>query len=114
MKKVTIEIDLNAGFCFGVTNSIKKTEELLKNREKIYVLGELVHNEEELNRLKKLGMKEISYNDIDLLKGNEIIIRAHGEPPSTYKKLKQINAKIYDLTCPIVLQLQKKISIVAD
>jgi len=51
-EKVTIEIDLNAGFCFGVTNSIKKTEELLKNREEIYVLGELVHNEEELNRLK--------------------------------------------------------------
>jgi len=114
MKKVFIEIDLNAGFCFGVTNSIKKTEELLKNREEIYVIGELVHNEEELNRLKRLGMKEISYNDIDLLKGNEIIIRAHGEPPSTYEKLQKIDAKIYDFTCPIVLQLQKKIDTIAE
>ncbi|HOY90208.1 MAG TPA: 4-hydroxy-3-methylbut-2-enyl diphosphate reductase [Bacteroidales bacterium] len=114
MKKVSIEIDLNAGFCFGVTNSIKKTEELLKNREEIYVLGELVHNEEELNRLKKLGLKEISYKDIDLLKGKEIIIRAHGEPPSTYEKLQKIDAKIYDFTCPIVLHLQKKISTIAE
>jgi (E)-4-hydroxy-3-methyl-but-2-enyl pyrophosphate reductase len=113
-KKIFIEIDPNAGFCFGVTNSIKKTEEFLEKREEIYVLGELVHNEEELKRLMKIGMKVISHDEIDLLKGKEIIIRAHGEPPSTYKKLKQINAKIYDLTCPIVLQLQKKISIVAD
>ena len=105
-KKIFIEIDPNAGFCFGVTNSIKKTEEFLEKREEIYVLGELVHNEEELKRLMKIGMKVISHDEIDLLKGKEIIIRAHGEPPSTYKKLKQINAKIYDLTCPIVLQLQ--------
>lgn len=53
------------------------------------MLGDLVHNEEELNRLKQLGMKVISYNDIDLLKGNEIIIRAHGEPPSTYENYKK-------------------------
>ncbi len=113
-KKIFIEIDPNAGFCFGVTNSIKKTEELLKDKDEIYVIGELVHNEEELSRLMKLGMKKISHNDIVSLKNKEIIIRAHGEPPSTYEKLKDSNATIYDFTCPIVLLLQKKISLVTD
>ncbi len=104
-----IEIDQYAGFCFGVTNAIKAVEKNVSSGSITYCLGKIVHNSMEEQRLRDLGLKEISYKDIPSVKENKVIIRAHGEPPATYKLLESNNIKIIDETCPVVLNLQKKI-----
>ena len=104
-----IEIDKYAGFCFGVTKAIKSAEKLTAKSDKIYCLGKIVHNSKEEYRLKQLGLKTVTYNDVKNIKNSKIIIRAHGEPPETYKLLKKNNITIIDETCPVVLNLQKKI-----
>jgi 4-hydroxy-3-methylbut-2-enyl diphosphate reductase len=106
---IKIEIDKYAGFCFGVTKAIASVELQTKQNQKIYCLGKIVHNSKEEERLKELGLKTISYNDIEQLSNENIIIRAHGEPPETYRKLENNELKIIDETCPVVLNLQKKI-----
>lgn len=95
-----------AGFCFGVDNAIKKTEELLNGNEKIYCLGELVHNKQVIEALESKGLKFIS--SVDEIE-KSVIIRAHGEPRKTYKYLEDNNIKVYDFTCPMVLQVHKKV-----
>lgn len=106
---MNIEIDPNSGFCFGVTNAIKMAENILENKETLYCLGDIVHNNEEVDRLRKLGLISINHKKLKELNNTTVLIRAHGEPPSTYETAKQNNIKLIDSTCPVVLRLQKRI-----
>jgi 4-hydroxy-3-methylbut-2-enyl diphosphate reductase len=106
---VKIEIDINSGFCFGVENSIRIAEEELAKGEKLYCLGELVHNESEIKRLKELGLEFIDLEQFKHIKNAKVLLRAHGEPPSTYQIAKENQIELIDATCIIVEQLQHKI-----
>lgn len=103
-----IEIDPSAGFCSGVNRAIRFAEENLQRLDSLSCIGNLVHNEAELKRLKSLGMNFIEHEDIGPETKN-VFIRAHGEPPETYKKLESSKNHIVDATCPVVLRLQRKI-----
>lgn len=107
--EVKIEIDENSGFCFGVVNAIRKSEETLRSDKKLYCLGDIVHNTQEVERLKKLGLETINHQQIQQLSNTKVLLRAHGEPPSTYQIAQKNNIEIIDASCPVVLQLQKKI-----
>lgn len=104
-----VEIDKRSGFCFGVVNAIRSAENELENSEKLYCLGDIVHNGKEVERLEKLGLKSISKEEYFTLKDCKVLIRAHGEPPETYEYAKQNNIEIIDATCPVVLTLQEKV-----
>ncbi len=104
-----IEIDKKSGYCFGVTRAIAKAEEELKKGEPLYCLGDIVHNALEVERLTKLGLITIDLEQFKQLKNARVLLRAHGEPPSTYKIAKQNNIKLIDASCPVVLTLQKRI-----
>ena len=104
-----IEIDNSSGFCFGVTTAIKKAEEELASGKTLYCLGDIVHNGMECERLKQLGLVTINHEEMRRLKGVKVLLRAHGEPPATYELARQNNIEIIDATCPVVLQLQRRI-----
>lgn len=104
-----IEIDAKSGFCFGVVNAIKKAEEELAKGGILYCLGDIVHNNLEVDRLEGLGLKTINHEEFAQLKNARVLLRAHGEPPSTYQIAKENNIEIIDASCPVVLRLQKKI-----
>lgn len=104
-----VEIDEKSGFCFGVQKAVKKAEELTQNGDQLLCLGEMVHNHEEVERLEKMGMKTIENDNIQHISNQKILIRTHGEPPSTYEKLAENNNTIIDATCPVVLKLQQRI-----
>ena len=104
-----VETDPSAGFCFGVINAINKAEEALVVGKPLYSLGELVHNEEENNRLRRMGLQTIQHFDLHLLYHKRILFRAHGEPPDSYVAAHNNNNEIIDATCPIVTGLQKQI-----
>lgn len=104
-----IEIDAKSGFCFGVVNAIKKAEEELAKGGTLYCLGDIVHNNLEVDRLEKLGLKTINHEEFAKLRNARVLLRAHGEPPSTYQTAKENNIEIIDASCPVVLRLQKKI-----
>lgn len=104
-----IEIDPKSGFCFGVVNAITKAEEELEKGGVLYCLGDIVHNNIEVDRLEKLGLKTINHEEFAQLKNARVLLRAHGEPPSTYEIAKKNNIEIIDASCPVVLRLQKKI-----
>ena len=105
-----IEIDNGSGFCFGVTTAIKKAEEELGTSDKtLYCLGDIVHNGMECERLKDLGLITINHDDLSELHDVKVLLRAHGEPPETYELARRNNIEIIDATCPVVLQLQKRI-----
>lgn len=106
---MVIEIDEGSGFCFGVTRAIGKAEEELGNGEKLYCLGDIVHNGKECNRLQQMGLETIDHETYDSLHDANVLLRAHGEPPSTYQKAKENNIHIVDATCPVVLHLQERI-----
>jgi 4-hydroxy-3-methylbut-2-enyl diphosphate reductase len=105
-----IEIDPNAGFCFGVTNAIEMAEDILEHQEHLYCLGDIVHNNEEVKRLEALGLKSIDHEEFKNLKDTTVLIRAHGEPPSTYETARKNNIRLIDATCPVVLRLQDRIN----
>ena len=107
--KMQIDIDPNAGFCFGVTNAIDKAEAEIAASGRLLCLGEMVHNHEETSRLEKKGMKTITYDDFAAMHDTTVLLRAHGEPPSTYQIARQNNIHIIDATCPIVLRLHRLI-----
>jgi (E)-4-hydroxy-3-methyl-but-2-enyl pyrophosphate reductase len=107
--KKLIEIDPSAGFCFGVEKAINRAEEMLSRGEAVYGLGAMVHNEEETGRLDRMGLRTISTDDFAGIAPARVILRAHGEPPSTYEKALSHHIEIIDATCPIVTSLQKKI-----
>jgi len=114
---MVIEIDNGSGFCFGVTTAIKKAEEELKaqssklkdQKPTLYCLGDIVHNGMECERLKQMGLITISHDDMLQLHDVKVLLRAHGEPPETYELARRNNIEIIDATCPVVLQLQKRI-----
>ncbi len=106
---VKVEVDLGAGFCFGVEQVIQTAESHLAKGETVYGLGEMVHNSLEMRRLHDLGFKTIQHRDLAEQKPGLVLFRAHGEPPSTYKLAADNQVKIIDGTCPIVLKLQQKI-----
>ena len=102
-----IEIDDKSGFCFGVVKAITKAEESLASGEKVYSLGDIVHNRVEVQRLESLGLETVSHADFPQLIGRTGLIRAHGEPPSTYELAQRHRLKVIDATCPVVAHLQK-------
>ena len=104
-----IEIDTNSGFCFGVVKAIETAESELKKGNQLYCLGDIVHNDAEVKRLEDKGLKTINYDEFKSLKNVKVLLRAHGEPPETYRIAKENNIDLIDASCPIVLNLQKKI-----
>lgn len=106
---MTISIDEQSGFCFGVVNAICMTEEELENSQELYCLGDIVHNNAELERLKQKGLKIINYEQFSKLKNCKVLIRAHGEPPETYKIAELNNIELIDASCSVVLKLQERI-----
>lgn len=105
---MTVSIDENSGFCFGVTTAIETAERELQ-RGPLFCLGDIVHNGQEVERLDKLGLETIDYDDLRTLHNVRVLLRAHGEPPSTYHIAKRNNIEIIDASCPVVLHLQKRI-----
>ena len=106
---LSIEIDNGSGFCFGVTTAIKKAEEELAQGQTLYCLGDIVHNGMECERLREMGLITINHDDMRQLHDVKVLLRAHGEPPETYELARKNNIEIIDATCPVVLQLQKRI-----
>lgn len=104
-----VVIDSNAGFCFGVVKAISKAEEELAKRRSLLCLGDLVHNNAEVSRLAELGLEVIDHERFRTLTDTKVLIRAHGEPPSTYEEARKRNISLVDATCPIVLALQKNV-----
>lgn len=106
---VNVEIDNGSGFCFGVTTAIKKAEEELAKGNTLYCLGDIVHNGQECERLKRMGLITINHEEFAQLRNAKVLLRAHGEPPATYEIARKNHIEIIDATCPVVLRLQKRI-----
>lgn len=106
---MSVEIDVNSGFCFGVVTAITKAEEELGKSGQLYCLGDIVHNAGEVERLREKGLKTITHEELAELHDVKVLLRAHGEPPKTYSTASHNNVKIIDATCPVVLQLQRRI-----
>ncbi len=106
---MNIEIDSGSGFCFGVTRAISKAEETLQEDGTLYCLGDIVHNGNECDRLQHLGLKTINHEQFAKVKNAKVLLRAHGEPPSTYRQAELNGIEIIDATCPVVLHLQERI-----
>jgi len=104
-----VEIHKESGFCFGVVNAIQSAEKELANDKELYCLGDIVHNSQEVARLQKKGLQTINREDLNGMRNKKVLLRAHGEPPSTYHTAQLNSIRIIDATCPVVLQLQKKI-----
>ena len=109
MLNLTVHIDSNSGFCFGVVFAIEMAEEILDTEGKLYCLGDIVHNDEEVRRLEKKGLIIINHDTLKNLKNEKVLIRAHGEPPSTYRISVENNLELIDASCPVVLKLQNRI-----
>jgi 4-hydroxy-3-methylbut-2-en-1-yl diphosphate reductase len=109
-----VEIDQKSGFCFGVLNAIGKAEETLATEAVLYSLGQIVHNELEVKRLQETGLITISHTEFFQLKDCKVLIRAHGEPPSTYEYAAKNNITLIDATCPVVLKLQQRVKNAAE
>ena len=106
---IQIEIDQHSGFCFGVVYAIEMAEDRLKETGTLYCLGDIVHNDKEVERLQNLGLKIISHAELKDLKDTTVLIRAHGEPPETYKIALENNLELIDASCPVVLKLQNRV-----
>ena len=106
---IQVEIDNGSGFCFGVTTAIRKAEEELSKGNTLYCLGDIVHNGMECERLRQLGLVTINHDDLKTLCDTKVLLRAHGEPPATYQLAQQNHIEVIDATCPVVLQLQRRI-----
>jgi 4-hydroxy-3-methylbut-2-enyl diphosphate reductase len=106
---VKVEIDDNSGFCFGVVFAISMAEDILDNEGKLYCLGDIVHNDEEVSRLKAKGLQIIDHEQLKELRNVKVLIRAHGEPPETYKLAMDNQIELVDASCPVVLKLQNRV-----
>lgn len=109
MLNLTVHIDQNSGFCFGVVYAIEMAEEILDREGHLFCLGDIVHNDEEVRRLERKGLKIISHEELRSLRDEKVLIRAHGEPPSTYQLAIDNNLELIDASCPVVLKLQNRI-----
>lgn len=105
---MTVTIDTDSGFCFGVTRAIRMAEEELQAGQ-LFCLGDIVHNGQEVDRLAAMGLETIDYDDLRTLHNVRVLLRAHGEPPATYRIAEQNNIRIIDASCPVVLNLQRRI-----
>ena len=106
---MTVEIDNDSGFCFGVLSAIGKAEDELRHGGRLFCLGDIVHNGIECERLQGLGLQTINHEQLSSLKGAKVLLRAHGEPPSTYQTAQRNGITLIDATCPVVLKLQQHI-----
>ncbi|MBR5864457.1 MAG: 4-hydroxy-3-methylbut-2-enyl diphosphate reductase [Alistipes sp.] len=105
-----VEIDQNSGFCFGVVRAISKAESALQELGgEVYSLGDIVHNRMEVQRLESLGLCTVTHEDMEKLQGRDLFIRAHGEPPTTFRRAEALGIRVIDATCPVVAQLQRKV-----
>lgn len=104
-----VVIDDNSGFCFGVVRAIGEAENALQSCGEVYSLGDIVHNRVEVQRLERLGLHTVSHEDIASLKGRTLLIRAHGEPPTTYRLAEEQGVSVIDATCPVVARLQRRV-----
>ncbi|AZI25501.1 4-hydroxy-3-methylbut-2-enyl diphosphate reductase [Pedobacter sp. G11] len=104
-----VNIDKSSGFCFGVVYAIEMAEDILDNEGYLYCLGDIVHNDEEVERLTNRGLKIIDHDFLKDLKNEKVLIRAHGEAPSTYQLALENNLTLIDASCPVVLKLQNRI-----
>lgn len=109
-----VTIDTFSGFCFGVVYAIQKAEEELEKSGSLYCLGDIVHNNMEVERLGKKGLKVINHDDLKSLHDCKVLIRAHGEPPETYQTALQNNIELIDASCPVVLKLQHRVRVSYD
>src|SRR6201996_7832597 len=107
--QLQVTIDQDSGFCFGVVYAIDMAEEILAEDGYLYCLGDIVHNDEEVSRLKARGLRIISHTDLPGLKGEKVLIRAHGEAPETYRLALENGIDLIDASCPVVLKLQNRI-----
>ncbi|MFT6828966.1 MAG: 4-hydroxy-3-methylbut-2-enyl diphosphate reductase [Roseivirga sp.] len=109
MLNLTVEIDPSSGFCFGVVYAIEMAEDILDEFGALYCLGDIVHNDEEVRRLEAKGLQIINHDQIANITDAKVLIRAHGEPPSTYELALKNNLELIDASCPVVLKLQNRI-----
>ena len=109
MLKLDVTIDTKSGFCFGVEYAIEMAEDILKEEGELYCLGDIVHNDMEVKRLQKMGLKIIEHDSLKEMKNVKVLIRAHGEPPSTYELAIKNDITLIDASCPVVLKLQNRI-----
>ena len=109
MLNLDVTIDTKSGFCFGVEYAIEIAEEILNEEGTLYCLGDIVHNDREVKRLQKMGLKIIGHEDLKKMRDVKVLIRAHGEPPSTYDIAIKNNITLMDASCPVVLKLQNRI-----
>jgi len=107
--KLQVTIDQDSGFCFGVVYAIDMAEEILAQDGYLYCLGDIVHNDEEVERLKAKGLRIIDHSDLKDLANEKVLIRAHGEAPDTYRTALENNITLIDASCPVVLKLQNRI-----
>ncbi|MCD8185583.1 MAG: 4-hydroxy-3-methylbut-2-enyl diphosphate reductase [Rikenellaceae bacterium] len=103
-----VEIDRLSGFCFGVVHAIRKAEEALQ-RDEVFCLGDIVHNRVEVSRLEQLGLRTVTHEELTKLEGRTVLIRAHGEPPATYRTAAAHGVRLIDATCPVVARLQERV-----
>ncbi len=108
-KQLQVTIDRDSGFCFGVVYAIDMAEEILAEDGYLYCLGDIVHNDEEVERLKAMGLRIIGHEVLKTLKNEKVLIRAHGEAPETYRTALENNITLIDASCPVVLKLQNRI-----
>ncbi|MGN8067509.1 4-hydroxy-3-methylbut-2-enyl diphosphate reductase [Mucilaginibacter sp. 22184] len=107
--QLKVTIDQDSGFCFGVVYAIDMAEEILAEDGYLYCLGDIVHNDEEVERLKALGLRIIEHSELANLRNEKVLIRAHGEAPDTYRIALENNITLIDASCPVVLKLQNRI-----
>ena len=109
-----VSIDKNSGYCFGVEFAIKMAEDEMENSDRLYCLGDIVHNDMEVNRLSEKGLVVIDRDQLKELKDCKVLIRAHGEPPETYRTAIENNIELIDASCPVVLKLQHRVKTAFD
>jgi 4-hydroxy-3-methylbut-2-en-1-yl diphosphate reductase len=104
-----VTVDNNSGFCWGVVRTVEIAEQELAENGKLYSLGEIIHNPVEIERLEEKGLKTVRADDLSKLKDAKVLIRAHGEPPETYRKARDLGIELIDATCPVVTKVQERI-----
>ncbi len=109
-----VEIDPQSGFCFGVVRAIEQAEQALNQVGRVYSLGDIVHNRVEVQRLESLGLQTLTCDEMSRAEGAHLLIRAHGEPPTTYAKAAELNIPVIDATCPVVAKLQQRVKSAYD
>lgn len=109
MRRLNVTIDRSSGFCWGVVRTIEIAEQELGNNTDIFSLGDVIHNPMEIERLRQKGLQTIKVADLESVRGKTVLIRAHGEPPSTYKRAEELGITIIDATCPVVTKVQERI-----